>query len=592
MTKRAGSLGGKALLLVTLVAFVVLAGLFVANALWQRDMSLSRIREAAEHSAALIELVVSEPMRLGDNAATTSQFSLIAGTGGRMQAFLTDFRGLTTYGTRSDALRRALSDVLPGPGPAALLDTALTKGQDAHSLETVEGKPSFVTVRAVKNAQACHHCHGSSREILGALVTVEDVGAEMASLKAAELKAGGLSLGGLLVLVAALWLFMKRAILGRLGFLSAHSERIATGDMDACLEIHKRVDRRVTRGRTDEITVLGDALCTLVDNLKQKIVVADQKTREAASEAERAGTCLAEAETAREAAVTARREGSVAAARTLEGVLVRLDGASASLSEKVGSARQGAMSQKNAAKETSLAIGEMNAVVLDVAKNAEAAVTTAGDAREQASEGSKTVLDLVAMIGAIRERAEALREDITALGQEAQGIGAVIGVITDIADQTNLLALNAAIEAARAGDAGRGFAVVADEVRKLAEKTMQATKEVEQAVTAIQAGTREHVESVKETAAAIEKADALARGSGEALTGIVSLVGASADQIQAIAAATEQQSAVSEEISHTMDSISRISEDTATAMEDADDAVAGLAREAHNLKQLIDEMLA
>jgi len=592
MSKRTSSLGAKALLLVLFVAAAVLAGLFAANMLWQREISLTRIREAAGRSARLIELVVSEPMRLGDNETTTSQFSLIAGTRGRLQAFLTDFRGEATYATRKDALRQPLTRTLPGAKVAALLETALTKGQDAAGLETVEGKPSFVTVRPVANAPDCHHCHGERRAILGAMVTVEDVGPEMAALKGAEVKAGLLSLSGLLVLVAALWLFMKRTIIDRLGFLSAHSEHIATGDMDACLDIHHRVDRRTQKGRVDEITQLGRSLCTLVDNLKQKIVEADQKSCEAACEAERAGTCLAEAEAAREEALAARREGAAAAARTLEGVLARMGEASASLSEKVQQARDGAHTQKDAAKETSLAITEMNKVVLDVAQNAAAAVSTAGDARSQAAEGSKSVLDLVAMIGSIRERAESLREDITALGQEAQGIGAVIGVISDIADQTNLLALNAAIEAARAGDAGRGFAVVADEVRKLAEKTMQATTEVEQAVTAIQQGTREHVESVRETAEAIEKANVLARGSGDALSGIVSLVGASADQISSIAAAAEEQSAVSEQISNTMDSISHISEDTAVAMEHAGEAVAGLTEEARNLKRLIDEMLA
>ncbi len=594
MLRRFGSLslGSKALLLVCLVAAVVLTALFAANALWQRQGALMQIETASRRTADLIQLVVSEPMLLGDSQGTTAQFARIAGAGDKSRAFLTDFRGDATYATEKTALRRPLAESLPAPAVAALLDAALTRGSDGAQLATVAGRPAFVTVRAVQNAPDCHHCHGANRAVLGALVTVEEVSPEMAALAASQTKAGMLSLGGLCALVAALWLFMKRTIIDRLAFLSSHSQRIATGDMDACLEIHERVDSRILGGRTDEITTLADALCTLVDNLKQKILEADQKTREAADEAARAGTCLAEAETAREAAVAARREGATAAARTLEGVIARLGEACDALSAKVGEAREGAQAQRASAAETSLAIGEMNTVVLEVAKNAGEAASTAAAARGKAETGSKTVLDLVAMIGAIRERAAALREDITVLGREAQGIGAVIGVISDIADQTNLLALNAAIEAARAGEAGRGFAVVADEVRKLAEKTMAATKEVEQAVTAIQQGTGEHVKSVEAAVAAVEKADALARNSGEALTGIVALVGASADQVQAIAAASEQQSAVSEEISRTVESISRVSKDTAAAMEDSDAALDSLSREADGLKGLIGEMLA
>ena len=75
--------------------------------------------------------------------------------------------------------------------------------------------------------------------------------------------------------------------------------------------------------------------------------------------------------------------------------------------------------------------------------------------------------------------ASTARENISNLNESVDSINNIINFIKDIADQTNLLALNAAIEAARAGDAGRGFAVVADEVRKLAERTQNATKEVE-----------------------------------------------------------------------------------------------------------------
>ena len=159
-----------------------------------------------------------------------------------------------------------------------------------------------------------------------------------------------------------------------------------------------------------------------------------------------------------------------------------------------------------------------------------------------------------------------LKTDMLSLGQQAEGIGRIMGVISDIADQTNLLALNAAIEAARAGDAGRGFAVVADEVRKLAEKTMSATKEVDESVRGIQHSAHQNMSSVDRAVEAIGQATSLANRSGEALRAIVDLVGMATDQVASIATAAEEQSATSEEITRSIEDVSRISSETSEAM--------------------------
>ena len=384
----------------------------------------------------------------------------------------------------------------------------------------------------------------------------------------------------ILLLVGITLLALEKIIVKPLQELESYARSVAAGELD----------RNLTLVRRNEIGHLADSLRSMVGSLKDKIAEADGKSRLAQEESERAADATKEAEAARQAAEQAKADGMLHAATELEGVVEAVTTASEELSAQVEQASRGAASQTARVGETATAMEEMNATVLEVARNAGQAAESAQTAKNKAESGADVVARVVKDISRIQTSAVELKTEMTTLGKQAESTGQILGVISDIADQTNLLALNAAIEAARAGEAGRGFAVVADEVRKLAEKTMTATKEVGDAIRDIQNGTRKNVGNVEQVVGMIDTATTLANTSGEALHEIVNLVDATAQQVQSIATAAEEQSSTSEEINRSIEDVNRISLETSSAMQHSAGAVSDMAQQAQVLRGLIASM--
>ena len=270
----------------------------------------------------------------------------------------------------------------------------------------------------------------------------------------------------------------------------------------------------------------------------------------------------------------------------------RMAAASEQLSSQVEQVSRGADMQRERAASTATAMEEMNVTVMEVARSAGGASQQADTSREQARTGSDLVDKVIEAINEVNAVSHELQHNMQSLGQQAEAIGGVMNVISDIADQTNLLALNAAIEAARAGEAGRGFAVVADEVRKLAEKTMTATTEVGSSIKGIQSSTQNNARRFVDAAASVERATQLAATSGEALREILTLANQTSELITGIATAAEEQSATSEEINHSIDEINRIADETASGMTHSSSAVQEIAAMALELKNLLARLRA
>ncbi len=270
----------------------------------------------------------------------------------------------------------------------------------------------------------------------------------------------------------------------------------------------------------------------------------------------------------------------------------RVAAAAEQLSAQVEQVTQGTERQSEQAHSTATAMEEMNSTVLEVARNAGQASEEAENTRSKAGEGANLVNEVLLAIENVNKVAQAVKANTEELGQQAEAIGNIMNVISDIADQTNLLALNAAIEAARAGEAGRGFAVVADEVRKLAEKTMTATVEVGTSIKQIQESTVNNVARVGEAAEGVGHATELAAESGRALDEIVQFASHTTELISGIATAAEEQSATSEEINRAVEEINRIAGETSTGMVESSSAVHELAQMAQELRVLLDKLQA
>ena len=301
---------------------------------------------------------------------------------------------------------------------------------------------------------------------------------------------------------------------------------------------------------------------------------------------------ITEQERFRSEAAEAEKRARHHVAQQLEAVLVSLDGATRSLSTALERATDDAQATAQRMGDAASAMDQMTATVRDVARNAGNAAQDAEGARQQAHQGEVIVEQVVNGIQSVQNTSEALKTDMGELDIQARNIGTVLVMIRDIADQTNLLALNAAIEAARAGEAGRGFAVVADEVRKLAEKSMAATKDVEQAIASIQDGTAKSARTVEAAVQAIGEATGRAQKSGEALHGIVTLSVAASERVQAIAAAAEEQSVTTDHVSSTVESTTQLAIQLSEAMQGAAQAVGEMQRQAEVLHKVVAELKA
>jgi len=342
-----------------------------------------------------------------------------------------------------------------------------------------------------------------------------------------------------LILIVLMWYILKYKVLSRLSVVQEISDELAAGNL--------AVDLRV-KGN-DEITAIVEGLSSGIAGLRNMV-----------KEILRSAKIL--------------KEGSDELVNITRAGMQTLDGMVSSFSN-VRTQMMQASSQVKSVSDSAVALQQS----ADEVANAATSLSTFGaEVTSLAREGQSAIENVIGLVQntefAVKD-AEAL---VDRLAERSEGIGEIVGTISDIAEQTNLLALNAAIEAARAGEAGRGFAVVADEIRKLAENTQESVQKIAE----ILSGIKEDAENVKASTYGIGDSVRMVReaseAAGEKFENIVSKIVEMNTQVESLAAISEEQSATTAEVRSAI-------EEVASLMHQVDAQVEALSGDVDRLKE-------
>ncbi len=272
---------------------------------------------------------------------------------------------------------------------------------------------------------------------------------------------------------------------------------------------------------------------------------------------------------------------------TLNEGAIRVDGAARQADMTAQQLDDATTEQSSQIEDASQAILSMASSIEEISGNAERSSDVARHSVDVAHKGGDAVRRTIEGMNTIRETIQDTAKRIKRLGESSQEIGNIVELINDIADQTNILALNASIQASMAGEAGRGFAVVADEVQRLAERSANATKQIEVLVRTIQADTNEAVVSMERSTTDVIGGALLAENAGAALEEIEQVSNQIASLVQNISGSARGQSAAAAAVTRNVDMLQEINSRTESSAKATTVSIRELAELAAQLRESV-----
>ncbi|MCV2402879.1 methyl-accepting chemotaxis protein [Marinomonas sp. C2222] len=253
--------------------------------------------------------------------------------------------------------------------------------------------------------------------------------------------------------------------------------------------------------------------------------------------------------------------------------------------------KQALVAAKKQAEVSSIAVqglGEMNQSINTIANTVRQTEENSNLTVKLSKQGRDAIQKVANEIQKISDTVSATVEQVNVLQKRTGDIGEIINVIRSISEQTNLLALNAAIEAARAGESGRGFAVVADEVRQLAQRTSEATSDIETMISQVQDDTQASVAAMETTVPQVENGLSLAQEANGVLSDIQKQSNDSLGKTLEVVEATTSQVDMVLEISKGIEDVASMSEETSEFLQSNTAETLALEELANKLKKNVN----
>jgi len=243
--------------------------------------------------------------------------------------------------------------------------------------------------------------------------------------------------------------------------------------------------------------------------------------------------------------------------------------------------------QNKEIQQASASVLQMAQSINEVSQTASQSARVAQQSLAAAEKGGQAVQNQITGMNEIRSQIQDTAKRIKRLGESSLEIGEIVELISDITEQTNVLALNAAIQAASAGEAGRGFTVVAEEVQRLAERSAEATKQIDAIVKTIQADTQDAVAAMEKSTVGVVEGTKLSDAAGQALDEIRRVSRELAELIGGISAQTQKQSASVSDVTRGMQGILKITEETTEGTKQTNVSIGQLTKLAAELRSSV-----